>query len=185
MDINQGPLDNAKETVINEGLTNLVSLRLSDGMNKLRFDEADTVVIAGMGGLLIKTIIENDRDKLKDGTLLILQPMLAQKELREYLYNNDIAVEDEYLALEGSKIYSIILARKGYSYKPSAKDVIIGRNIWKNSRDVYKKYIDREISIRNKILSGLRRATTRDESAIAEVEYELKIFAEEGIACED
>ncbi len=185
MDINQGPLDNARDTVTSEGLTNHVELRLSDGMNKLNYGEADTVVIAGMGGLLIKSILENDKDKLKDGTCLILQPMLAQKELRKYLYDNDMSVENEYLALEGSKIYNIILARKGYRYNPSPRDIIIGRNIRENSKDIFEKYRDREVSVRNKILSGLCKASSRDETAIETAQYELEMFTKEGTNCEN
>lgn len=185
MDINQGPLDNARDTVTNEGLTNLVSLRLSDGMNKLEYGEADTIVIAGMGGLLIKSILENDKDKLKDGTSLILQPMLAQKELRQYLYDNDMSVENEYLAIEGSKIYNIILARKGYRYSPTPRDIIIGRNIKENSQDIFENYRNREISVRNKILTGLCKASSRDERAIDTAQYELDMFLREGTDFED
>lgn len=180
MDINQGPLDNARDTVKNEGLEDLVLLRLSDGMNKLDYGEADTVVIAGMGGLLIRSILESDKDKLKDGTYLILQPMLAQKELRQYLYDNDMSVENEYLETEGNKIYNIILARKGNKHKPAPSDIIIGRNIRKNSMDIYEKYINREISIRNKILSGLCRASVKDAKAIETVQYELEMFIQGG-----
>ncbi len=185
MDINQGPLDNARDTVTSEGLTKLVELRLSDGMNKLNYAEADTIVIAGMGGLLIKSILERDKDKLKDGTCLILQPMLAQKELRQYLYDNDMSVENEYLALEGSKIYNIILARKGYRYTPSPRDIIIGRNIKENSKDIFEKYRDREVSVRNKILSGLLMASSRDDTAIETAQYEMEMFTKEETDCED
>ena len=68
-----------------------------------------------MGGLLIKRILESGRDKLADGTLLLLQPMIAQEELREYLYTSAMGVEEEYLAGEGGKFYNIIAARVGKS----------------------------------------------------------------------
>ena len=61
MDINQGPLLRATENIRRYGLTGRIETRLSDGLEKLQAGEADTILIAGMGGLLMVRILETGR----------------------------------------------------------------------------------------------------------------------------
>ncbi len=58
-DINPLPLERGIETINNSGLNNRIETRLSNGLEKISGDEADDIVIAGMGGELISQIIEN------------------------------------------------------------------------------------------------------------------------------
>lgn len=183
MDINEGPLDNARDTVNTYGVSDLVELRLSDGMEKLCTGEAGTVVIAGMGGLLIKSILERHIDRLSEGTTLILQPMLAPMELREYLYKSGNAVIGEHLAKEGDKIYNIITAQVGYKDSFTLNDLVVGRKTALNSPELFGYYRDKEINVRRKILGGLNKAKTKDISSIENIKKELAIF--EGEAYED
>ena len=53
MDINEGPLERAKEHILEKKLEDKIETRLSDGLNKLSGGEAQSVLIAGMGGALI------------------------------------------------------------------------------------------------------------------------------------
>ncbi len=172
MDVNEGPLLNAKETTLAYGVTGRVELRLSNGLQKLMPGEADAIVIAGMGGLLIKSILEEG--SLKEGTLLILQPMLAIKELREYLYKSGFGIENEYLAKEDEKIYNIIVARVGYKTDYVIDDILVGRNIQKNSPELFCYYKTKEVNVRNKILNGLKSAKNPDKAAIENITKELE-----------
>ena len=54
MDVRPGPLSSAEENIRLAGLSDSIELRLSDGLEKLSIGEADTVVIAGMGGPLME-----------------------------------------------------------------------------------------------------------------------------------
>ena len=63
MDINQGPLAKAKENIELHGLSSYIETRLSDGMKKLCPNEADSVIIAGMGGGLVMKILEDVKEK--------------------------------------------------------------------------------------------------------------------------
>ena len=117
MDVNEGPLKRAEENTKKYNLEDKISLRLSDGIQKLKKGEADVIVIAGMGGLLIQKILEDGKDILTLGTKLILQPMIAQEELREYLFSNGYAIENEYVVSEGSKFYNIFCVTFGKETK--------------------------------------------------------------------
>lgn len=185
MDVNEGPLKSAEHTVVSNGIAGKIELRLSDGIEKLNPGEADVIVIAGMGGLLIESILKANPHVLKEGTMLILQPMLAQKELREYLYSSKNAVTDEYLAVEGEKVYNIIVARAGLEYTPSQADIVIGRNVKKNSPECFKDYTQKLIRVLNKIIDGNEKSSNPDMEIIHKSKKELELIEREVITCDD
>lgn len=105
-DIGNGPLKRASDTALKYHQN--ISLRLGSGLNTLLPDEADAVAIAGMGGLLIAEILKNGIDKLGCAKKIVLQPMTAIPELREYLTKNGWNITDELIAKEGDKLYVLL-----------------------------------------------------------------------------
>lgn len=105
-DINIGPAEIAKSNIKKEGLS--IQVRVGSGLSVLKKGEAEEIIIAGMGGKLISDIIAADMDIAKNARL-ILQPMNAQYELRKFLTENKFFVEHEDLALEGFKVYNVIV----------------------------------------------------------------------------
>ena len=61
MDVGKGPLSRAREHIHSQGLDTYIETRLSDGLTELHEGEADTVLIAGMGGMLMKRILEGGK----------------------------------------------------------------------------------------------------------------------------
>ena len=57
MDVGRGPLGRANAHIREHGLSGVIETRLSDGLARLRPGEADTVVMAGMGGQLVIHIL--------------------------------------------------------------------------------------------------------------------------------
>lgn len=90
-DVSDGPLENARKTVEKSGVGG-ITLRKGDGLNAVTPDEVDTVVIAGMGGDLIARILESSPWIRNTRYELILQPMTAVEDLREYLCQNGFEV---------------------------------------------------------------------------------------------
>jgi len=113
MDINKGPLKRADENILRFSLCDKIKTRLSDGLSELNDGEADTAILAGMGGILINNIIQKDKDRLKSLKSYILQPMTAIEETRKYLEKNGFLIVDEKLAKEDNKIYTVISAVPG------------------------------------------------------------------------
>lgn len=179
MDINPGPLKRAEQSVNKYNLQSEIQLRLSDGISALKKGEADVIVIAGMGGLLIKSILEAGKEKIGKGTLLILQPMIAVKELRGYLYNSGFCIDDEYLACEGSKYYNILKVRRSDNCSFNEKDIVIGRNLSTNSPECFEKYAEHKIKVYKKIISGLEGAVSADKEQISLNKSDLMIFKKE------
>ena len=108
-DIREKPLANARKNLEKMGVEN-VELRLCDGLSALKSDEADTVVVAGMGGEVIAGILER-AEWVKSGKVtLILQAMTSCEALRDYLGNNGFEIRKELTLEENGKVYSVILA---------------------------------------------------------------------------
>ena len=73
-DVNKDPLDKAKLNAILEGIGDELEFRLGSGFKPLDAGEANEVVIAGMGGNLIRDILEADLEKVSAVEMLVLQP---------------------------------------------------------------------------------------------------------------
>ena len=120
-DINEGPLNIAKNNIIKEGLSEKIETRLGGGLSVLEEGEADTVIIAGMGGELICQIIKDDIQKAKK-SVLIIQPMNAQYEVRKFLLENGFNIKCEDIECEAHRVYNIIIAENG-KQEPFEKDI--------------------------------------------------------------
>lgn len=110
-DINELPLKNASKYIKSAGLSEDIELRLGNGMEVLDMNEVDTVILAGMGGILISEIMEKDKNLTESIKKFILQPMVGRYELGKYLEKNSFKIENEVIAKEGEKIYQIIKVR--------------------------------------------------------------------------
>lgn len=106
-DINKDPLKKAGINASLDGVSSKIDLRLGGGLAPLNKGEAQGVIIAGMGGNLIRDILEADLDKVKAFDYLILQPAQNPEVLREYLYTHDYEIIDEDLCLDEGKYYEI------------------------------------------------------------------------------
>ena len=108
MDINKGPLASAKANVSQANLSDKVSFRLSDGLEKLKADEADVICICGMGGALIQRILSSQLSVARSATYLVLEPQSEYRMLRAFLVREHFSIIDEMLCIEEGKIYPIM-----------------------------------------------------------------------------
>lgn len=112
-DVNKGPINIAQEQINSAGYSKYIETRLGDGLQPIKPREINSVVIAGMGGLLIRNILEASPEVTRGIKTFILQPMVAQRELKEYLLKNNYTIIEEDLAQEDRRIYEIIIATHG------------------------------------------------------------------------
>ena len=108
MDINAGPLKKAEENIRIAGFSSKVSLRISNGLQKLEENEADVICICGMGGTLIGKIIVAEERVAKSASTLIIEPQSDYFSLRKTLMEMGFVIIDEDLTCEENKIYPII-----------------------------------------------------------------------------
>ena len=161
-DVNRGPLDRGRETARLAGVEEKIDFRLSDGLKGLGEDEADVIVIAGMGGELISRIL-SDAPWTK-GKLLLLQPMTAQPELRRWLNGNDYRIERETVVREGQKLYVILTVRGGADEPYSIGELWAGRQRRGESVPLRLDYLEDLLRRRRKALAGMERGSVSSEA---------------------
>lgn len=83
-------------------------LRLGNGIDVLADGEVDTVVIAGMGGLLIADILEWNLKKSRSVKRYILQPRNNVGRLRHWLFSNGFSIVKEGIVREGKFLCEIL-----------------------------------------------------------------------------
>ena len=175
MDVNPMPLKRAQDNITSAGFGEKCEFRLSDGLEKLKKDEADGIVIAGMGGLLMRDIIERGKEVITKKTKLFLQPMIAAVELREFLFENGFNIENEYIVREENKFYNIICAVMGDS-KYTPEDIYIGRNTKENSPDVFCEYIKYKHRVCKNIIEGIKKSKNPNAEELEKYQKQLEIY---------
>ncbi len=126
MDVRNGPLDIARKNITEAGYTKDIDIRLGDGLEKLLPGEADAIIIAGMGGLLMKGILERGCDVLsceKKRPILILQPQSDLREIRMFLHSHAYHIVCETMLVEDGKYYTVMKAM------PTESDFLCKSNI--------------------------------------------------------
>lgn len=108
MDLREGPLSRAKEHIVQYGLQDGIDTRLSDGVAALAIGEADTIVIAGMGGELVIHILTDGAKVCKHAKELILQPQSELAEVRAFLREQGYEILDENIIEEDGKFYPMM-----------------------------------------------------------------------------
>lgn len=106
-DIKEKPLQNAAKNIQKTNTEN-IELRLSDGLAGVGADEADTIVIAGMGGEVIAGILNRCEWIKSPSYKLLLQPMTSADFLRRFLLDNGFFIESETAVLDAEKLYTVI-----------------------------------------------------------------------------
>ncbi len=187
MDLKEGPLERAREHISDHCLDDRIETRLSDGLAGLGDDEADTVLISGMGGLLIKRIL-TERNIPESVTDLILQPQSDIAEVRRCVRELGFWIADEDMVLEDGKFYPMMRAVRVREGEESFRDSRRGRQagadddrdteaedafgpVLLNSRHpVLHEWLDRELDTTDRILAHLEAESGRRPSPGSEGE---------------
>ena len=164
-DINKGPVERADEHIAAAGLTKYIKTLQTDGLTGLDvYDPAD-IIIFGMGGELIASILESAPWVNAPGKRLILQPMTHAEKLREYLLSAGYFIVGETLSREGDRIYQTICAEPASGVPAvtlSPAELAVGqasfRLVSPEQKAMYIALIDRTLRTETKARDARRRA---------------------------
>ena len=180
-DINRGPLDSAKDNVIEAGLLSLVDLRLTDGARELSGLGITDVAICGMGGELIARIIKDAPWLFDKSVRLILQPMTKVAHLRRALASLGFNIEAEAHSEADGKNYVTICAHfDGTEREIDDVEAEIGAEFAENdNKSAQISYFERKRTAFLKVIDEKRRAgipTGREEEILSSIEKRLALI---------
>jgi len=183
-DIGEGPLKRASAAAQKYNQT--VSLRLGSGLSTLERDEADAVVIAGMGGLLIADILKSGADKLGAAKKIVLQPMTAVPELRKFLADYGWRIESESIVKEGEKLYILMSVKmpppdSSFCEPYSEAELFIGKRLTETQPQYFGEYISKLRHKLNVIIKGLE--TSRSDGSAEKLEHCQRLLEEVNKLC--
>lgn len=173
----KGPFESAKRQVMKNGLSERIEVRLANGLEAIeKDDQISAITIAGMGGSLIRDILESGRQnqRLSGEERLILQPNIGEKTLRTWLKENNYQIIAEEIIEENKKIYEIIVAeKKEQPIDYSEKELMFGPFILEEKNAAFSAKWQRELKQREVILEQLKNASeqNRYETIQQEVEW--------------
>ena len=182
MDLREGPLQRAKEHIRMHGLDEKIKTRLSDGLEKLLPGEADSIVIAGMGGMLVVKILTQGQAVLDSVQELILQPQSDLDAVREYLHRTGFVIVQEEMVFEEGKYYPMMKAVRGENTDDRKIWFLYGRLLLENRHPVLESYLQKEYDSCCKLLEKLSKTATEVASRRCEELLEKKHLIEEALA---
>lgn len=154
-DISAPSLEKTISYVKDLGYARKVDTRLGNGLEGIEPYEVDTVIIAGMGGILIRDILEKD-DKITNSIKnFIFQPMIGSEELRKYLYENKFKVVDEKLVKEDGKFYEILSVERGIGSLERNIYLEVGQKLIENRDPLLTKFIEHKIEYNEYVIDKL------------------------------
>ena len=163
-DLSAGACAAARRTVGTQRLTREIDVRQGDGLSVLAPGEAESIVIAGMGGALITEILSGAPDVLARVQTLVLQPMNGAAKLRRWLCENGWNIVDETLARANGRLYEIIRAERGACEMPDDVLLHIGAKLYEKRDPLLHEHIEGKIAKLTRAVEGMNASAAARQS---------------------
>ncbi len=163
-DINRGPLLRAGEHIAQSGLGKNIQTRLGDGLSPIAPGEADTILIAGMGGPLMTDILEAGKAVWTSASELVLSPHSDVPRVRTYIMQNGFSIVQEEMVKEEGKYYvgmrAVPASRTGpggteETERWTEEEICFGKLLLQKRHPVLREYLLRVQQKTEQILQGL------------------------------
>lgn len=158
-DISENSLNKLKEKLKQNDNIKNIETRVSDGLNSFFEYEIDTIIISGMGGILIKDILNTNLDIAKTAETLILSPNNSLDVVRKFLTNNNFKIIDEKDVFENSKYYQILKVTYGKDLFYEDYEYNYGKILIKNKSKNLKLFLENELNKYSLIIDKIEKSS--------------------------
>ena len=177
-DINKGPLEKAELNIRKHMLSN-IRLKQTNGLEGLDNEEADVIMISGMGGFLIVDILQRALPLVKRMKRLILQPQQDIDQVRKCLHEIGFKIEDETFVKDEDKYYTVIMATPGEECYMLEQDYAYGQCLIKKKDPIFKEWVAYKLDKQEGIYEQIK---AQDSPSVnqrkKELEAEIKLLRE-------
>lgn len=181
-DVAAGPLASAKEEVSSQGLEDKISVRLGDGLAVVEAsDRINTVTICGMGGRLMRDILEAGVGRLEVEHTLVLQANVGNYALRTWLDEAGYEILDEAVMQEGKHFYEVIacVERPGKVASLSDKERLMGPKQLQKQGEAFRLMWADEAQALRYVQASLQQAKQPNLERLQEIQQQLTYIEEE------
>ncbi|KOF11884.1 SAM-dependent methyltransferase [Planococcus glaciei] len=153
----KGPYESAKKQVKQEQLEDKIEVRLASGLEAIHPEDGITAItIAGMGGPLIVSILDQGLEKLAGVSRLILQPNVHSKAIREWAQTHQWAIVEEEIIKENNKIYEIlVLERSSQPVVYTPAQLLMGPVLMNQQTEAFQEKWQRESAQWTNIIASI------------------------------
>ncbi len=190
-DVRTGPCAIARDNISRWGMDDRIDLRLGDGLGTVEPGETDSIIIAGMGGILITDILESGKAVVGSAGQLVLQPQSEIEHVRKYIYDNGWNISDEKMLVDAGKYYVVMnvdlkntagsrkncdTGNDASGHNPDMQEIYFkyGYTLLNSHSTVLKSYLENQRNTVKKILAGLEKSETDNaKNRCIELRHEL------------
>lgn len=151
MDIGAGPLKRARDHIAEQGLTEKIEIRLSNGFSAFQKGDAQSVVIAGLGGELMIQILTLGKTVISEVSEFILSPHSEIHKVRIFLMEQGFSIEKETMLQEDGIYYTILKAVYGVGDYRTEPELWYGKRMLEEKHPVLYTYLQKEYAVRMQI----------------------------------
>lgn len=162
-DINALPLDHARATAAEYGMTEKLDFRLCPGLAKIKPEECDAVAVTGMGGETILGILAAAPWTHDGAHTLILQPQTKIGLLRRWLCGHGYRFLEEKLVHDKEQLYVVFRVTGGQGQELSEADALTGLLL--GSDPLYGEYLSQHLKKLERERDGLAVSSLADKDA--------------------
>lgn len=147
MDIKEGPLKRAREHIAQQGLTEQIETRRSDGFSAFQKGDAQSVVIAGLGGELMIQILALGKPVISEVSEFILSPHSEIHKVRIFLIEHGFSIVKETMLCEEGIYYTVLKAVYGTGDYRTEAELWYGKRMLEERNPVLYNYLQKEYAI--------------------------------------
>ncbi|MFB1050792.1 tRNA (adenine(22)-N(1))-methyltransferase TrmK [Paraliobacillus sp. JSM ZJ581] len=182
-EINEGPYLSAKKNVADFHLTDQIQVIKGDGLEVINDQDIDQVVIAGMGGTLIRSILMRGQERIRNVKRIIAQPNVDAHAVREWFYENGYCLVAEEIIKEDGHIYEILVADKGdatipYEGMRLESSLLFGPYLLKEKNAVFQEKWYGEREKLERVIKQMHQAKDVNFEKIQLFQHEIEMIEE-------
>ncbi|WP_112181335.1 tRNA (adenine(22)-N(1))-methyltransferase [Paraliobacillus zengyii] len=180
-ELNDGPFQSAKDNVKALNLTSQIDVVKGNGLEVIANYPVRQIVIAGMGGGLIRSILDSGKDKLSNIERVIVQPNVDAHLVREWFSTHCYQLVAEQIIKEDGHIYEVLVADHGdglIGYHDLKKELLFGPHLLREKNETFKEKWELEKNNRLRVIEQMKQARTINHEKLTTFKQEVKVIEE-------
>lgn len=171
IDNKEGPFLTMKKAIEELRLSKRIEISLSNGIEAIP-EKINGLILAGMGGLLIREILSAHKEKLNNIKYLVIDAHSDMPILLEWLGSFGFKAQDDLFLFDKGKPYCVYLfCKELHPVIYTREELFLGPIEIKRKSAAWKKHYSRILSLNNNILENKalpekRRASLQEENAM-------------------